>query len=367
MNNDYGNYSRDLARAREDFNETSRKMKESYDKSIKDTQDTSLRKEEELKRNHATDKERLIEENQDKLRIISDKTNDILERKQREFLDGLRDERETFNTEKKRLRDNLQTSLLDVKDSYNQSLDEFKLASERLNRDNEAKYRDTLQTNKNNTDKKIVEIQKKTDSMISKNNLDLSDQKKEILHKNQKDIEAINRSNKDSLDQKTEYFNRKINEIVSTKDDEIARQNERYDGTMAKVKEDNREQIENMIARYEDHTKDLLNNFQNSAAEQESKNINEKNEIRAQLNKEIYNTKRESTLMEDKNTKGGGGTSQKALLTDNYERRLDNIRKQMTEQAVKFQRESAEANTQAQIKLKYRDLGTFPGFGCGLF
>ncbi len=356
MSNDYGNYSRELAKAREGFNETSRKMKESYDKSIKDTQDTSLRKEEELKRNHSTDKERLIAENQDKLRIVSDKTNEILERKQKEFLDGLKEERETFNVEKNRVRDGFQNSLINVKDSYTQSLDEFKLQSERLARDNEFKYLQSLQQNKNNTDKKIVEIQKKTDSMISKNNLDLSDQKSEILRKNQKDLEVNNREHKDVLDKKTGYFNRKIGEIVETKDDEIARQTERYDGVLYKLKEDNNQQIENMISRYEDHSKDMLNNFQNNFNQQESDNINEKNAIRAQLNKEVYNVKRESALLEDKNLKGGSGTSQKALIQDSYERRLDNIRRQMTDQAINFQRESAEANNQAQVKLKNRDL-----------
>lgn len=356
MNNDYGNYSRELAKAREDFNETTRKMKESYDKSIKDTQDTSLRKEDELKRNHSTDKERLIAENQDKLRIVSDKTNEILERKQREFLDGLKSERESFNVEKNRVRDTFQNSLINVKDSYNQSLDEFKLQSERLARDNEFKYLQSLQQNKNNTDKKIVEIQKKTDSMISKNNLDLADQKAEILRKNSKDLETNTREHKDVLDKKTGYFNRKIGEIVETKDDEINRQAERYEGVVYKLKEDNNQQIENMINRYEDHTKDMLGNFQNSFNQQESDNINEKNAIRAGFNKEIYNVKRESALMEDKNLKGGSGTSQKALIQDNYERRLDNIRRQMTDQAVNFQRESAEANNQAQIKLKNRDL-----------
>lgn len=356
MSNDYGNYSRELAKAREGFNETSRKMKESYDKSIKDTQDTSVRKEEELKRNHSTDKERLIAENQDKLRIVSDKTNEILDRKQKEFLDGLKEEREGFNVEKNRVRDNFQTSLINVKDSYTQSLDEFKLQSERLARDNEFKYLQSLQQNKNNTDKKIVEIQKKTDSMISKNNLDLTDQKAEILLKNQKDLELNNRGHKDVLDKKTGYFNRKIGEIVETKDDEIGRQAERYDGVLYKLKEDNNQQIENMITRYEDHSKDMLNNFQNNFNQQESDNINEKNAIRAQLNKDVYNVKRESALMEDKNLKGGSGTSQKALIQDNYERRLDNIRRQMTDQAVNFQRESAESNNQAQVKLKNRDL-----------
>lgn len=356
MNSDYSNYSRELAKAREGFNETSRKMKESYDKSIKDTQETSARKEEELKRNHATDKERLIAENQDKLRIVSDKTNEILERKQKEFLDGLKEEREVFNIEKNRVRDGFQNSLINVKDSYTQSLDEFKLQSERLARDNEFKYLQSLQQNKNNTDKKIVEIQKKTDSMIAKNNLDLSDQKQEILRKNQKDLEINNRSHKDTLDKKTGYFNRKIGEIIETKDDEIQRQDERYDGVLYKLKEDNNQQIENMITRYEDHTKDMLNSFQNNYNQQESDNTNEKNAIRAQLNKEIYNVKRESSLMEDKNLKGGNGSSQKALIQDNYERRLDNIRRQMTDQAVNFQRESAEANNQAQVKLKNRDL-----------
>lgn len=355
MNNDYGNYSREVAKIREDFNETSRKMKESYDKSIKDTQETSVRKEDELKRNHATDKERLIAENQDKLRLVSDKTNEILDRKQKEFLNGLKEEREVFGVEKNRMRENLQNSLINVKDSYTQSLDEFKLQSERLARDNEFKYLQSLQQNKNNTDKKIVEIQKKTDSMISKNNLDLADQKKEILIKNQKDLEVNNRGHKENLDKKTEYFNRKINEITSTKDDEITRQSDRYDGTLYKLKEDNREQVENMISRYEDHTKDMLEDFSTNFSIQEKQNAEEKSAIKAQANKDIYNVKRESALVEDKSVVGDSGAGQKAQIGSQYEKRLDRLKKEMSEQAVKFQRVSSDQSVKNQNKLKEND------------
>lgn len=356
MSNDYGNYSRELTKARENFNETSRKMKESYDKSIKDTQDTAVRKEEELKQNHAIDKDKLVAENQDKLRGISDKTNEILERKQKEFLDGLKDEREMFNNEKNRVRDNFQNSLSNVKNSYTRSLDEYKLQSERLAKENEYKYHHSLQQNKNNTDKKIVEIQDKTDSMISKNNADLISQKEEILRKNQKDLEVNTLGHKDTLDKKTEYFNRKIGEIVENREEAIQNQGKRHDEVLYKLKKDNGQQIENMTARYEDHTKDMLSNFENSFAKQEAENFNEKDAIRAQLNKDIYNVKREAALVEGKHSKDGSGLSQKAVIQDNYERRLDNVRRQMTDQAVNFQRESAEASNQAQIKLKNRDL-----------
>jgi hypothetical protein len=36
MNIDNGNYAKELAKAREDFNSTTKKLKENYDKNIKD-------------------------------------------------------------------------------------------------------------------------------------------------------------------------------------------------------------------------------------------------------------------------------------------------------------------------------------------
>ena len=118
MNTDYGNYAKELAKAREDFQSTTKKLKESYDKNIRDLEENHDRSLDQTKKVNEERRDKLIEINQDQLNSISNKTNQTLERKQKEYLDSLRTERDQFDFDKKLMKENFQNSLGNIKDSY---------------------------------------------------------------------------------------------------------------------------------------------------------------------------------------------------------------------------------------------------------
>ncbi len=356
MNTNYGNYSKELAKSREDFNSTVQKLKENYDKNINDVKDNNERREEQIKKVNEDRRQKLIDLNHDQLVNLSDKTENILEQKQKEFMQGLKSERDQSDLVQKKTREDFQNTLGLIKDSYSKSTEQMKESQERQNRDNEQKYFNGVQTTKFNTDKKIQEMQKNTENTIHEANLDSSAQKKDLTHKQQLVIDEIKKNNHAELDKKTEDFARKMQEFTRNKDNEINGLNERYDFNMGKSKSEEKELFDETLSRYDDHTKDLLRSFQNKYKRLEESATHQIQSEKSKHDKELYNSEREKELFVDRNFKGEGADGEKAAVKEHYEHRLGNLKKNMLEQSEKFQRESADLSMNSKLEMKARDL-----------
>lgn len=356
MNSDYGNYSKELGKAREEFSSTTRKLKENYDKSVHDLEASNALREEQTKKVNDERRDKLIEGSQEQLNTISNKTNQTLERRQQEYIDSLRDERDNFNFEKKAQKENFQNNLNSVKDSYARSFDQLKNTHERQQKEAESNFVNSLQTNKYNTDKKIQEISKGTDRTIADYNHDAVQQKKELTRKYQQNLTDQYKESHDALDKKTEAQNKKYNDLAKSKDNEVKNLNERFDFQINKTKNDDKELFDTIKDRYEDHTKDLLRSFQNKMNHAEDAANQKLQREKNEHDKELYLAEREKDLYIDRNFKGEGAEGQKNLMRDHYERRLENLRKQMADQTIKFQRDATELDQGVQGELKNRAL-----------
>jgi len=356
VNTNYGNYSKELAKSREDFNSTVQKLKENYDKNIHDIEDNNERREDQSKKVNEERRQKLIDLNHEQLVNLSNKTENVLEQKQKEFMQGLKSERDESDLNLKKNREDFQNTLSSIRDSYSKSAEQMKESQERQNKDNEQKYFNGIQTTKFNTDKKIQEMQKNTEKNIREANLDATSQKKDLTHKHQMTIDEIKKDNHEMLDKKTEDNARKMQEFVRNKDNEIAGLNERYDFNMGKSKVEEKELFDETLARYEDHTKDLLRTFQNKYKRLEDEASHQIQSEKSKHDKELYNSEREKDLFVDRNFKGEGADSEKAAIKDHFEHRLGNLKKNMIEQSEKFQRESADLNINSKLEMKARDL-----------
>lgn len=158
------------------------------------------------------------------------------------------------------------------------------------------------------------------------------------------------------MDKKTEYHNKKFTDVVRSKDNEIKNITDRHDYTTTKIKNDEKELFENIKERYEDHTKDLLKSFQNKYNRLEDESSQKQAKMKNDHDREVYLVEREKDLYVDRNIKGEGAEAQKNIMKDHYERRLDNIKKSMTDQAIKFQRDATELDKNVQNELRSRDL-----------
>ena len=356
MNTDYGNYAKELAKAREDFQSTTKKLKESYDKNIRDLEENHDRSLDQTKKVNEERRDKLIEINQDQLNSISNKTNQTLERKQKEYLDSLRTERDQFDFDKKLMKENFQNSLGNIKDSYQKSFEQLKSTHERQEKEANQNFINAIQTNRYNTDKKIQELQKNTDDTIKQANQDATVQKRDLTKKFQKSLDEQNEANHQMMDEKTEYHNRKFADVVKSKDSEIKSLTDRYDYTTTKIKNDDKELFESIKDRYEDHTRDLLKQFQNKYNRLEDESSQKLAKQKTEHDKEVYLVEREKDLYVDRNIKGEGADAQKAIMKDHYERRLDNLKKSMTDQTVKYQRDAIELDKNIQNELRSREL-----------
>jgi hypothetical protein len=351
-----GNYSKELAKSRENFNNAVQKIKENYDKNIHDVEANNARREEQSSKVNESRREKLIDANHDQLVNLSNKTDTILEQKQKEFLQGLKTERDQSDSGLKKAREDFQDKLGSIKESYLKTAEQMKDSHDRQDRDNEQKYFTGIQTTKFNTDKKIQEMQKNTENTIHNANTDAAAQKKELTHRNQQNLEEVKRDSHAELDKKTEYSLKKMQELTRNKDAELNNLNEKYDFNMGKSKAEDKELFDNTLNRYEDHTKDLLRSFQTKYNRLED-NANQKMQIeKGHHDKELYNSEREKALFVDRNFKGEGAEGEKAVIKDHYEHRLGNLKKNLAEQADKFQRESSELNSDSKFEMKARDL-----------
>ncbi len=349
MNNDYGNYSRDLTRARENFNDTARKMRDAYDKSLGDIQESSLRRKDELKANHVKDKNKLIEENQEKLNFANEKTTKTIARQQQEFSEGLRSERENFGAEKNKLREGFQNKLANIKDSYENSFNEFKNQTDKSVREKEHRYNSELGLNKENMEKKITDIQHKTDSMIEKNNTDLEKQKLSILNNSQRDKFATAEDYKNNLEKVSSRLENKNKEVLDTKNNEIENLVNRYEDKLSKEKFARQNEVVNLVKNSSDENDDLQKNFQDSYKNLEAEHSRELKK----LNNEVSMHKNSSSGMNaaEYSENKSSQANDNSYMLDSYEKKVDHMKKQMADQSVKYQRIMSENQAQIQDKV----------------
>ena len=352
MNSDYGNYSRDLAKVREEFSNKSDSLKKSYDQSLKSVTDTHEQRE---KDNKILNEERLkdiLDQNQEELVSLNEKSAQTLNNKQKEFMNTLRENSEVFNHEKKTTKEQLENKLVRAKESFTDSLKQVKESNDIQNKEKDKNFTGTLTLNRNNSEQKIQEIGKNTQAAFADYTNDVTKQKKEVNQKHATEQAEQYKRMRGETQKKIENFNNKLSEVNKTHNKEKEHLMQKDAQTALIHKKDALENLENVENSYRNRNQEIVNDFQNKFAKLEDQVIENAEKQKNQIQEERENKLKLKEGDLGKNTQNSDVDDQKLATKENYERRLGTLKKQMSEQNQFFTRRSTEANNEALGKLK---------------
>jgi hypothetical protein len=352
MNTDYGNYPKDLTKIREEFTDKHDALKKSYDQNLQSIADTHEQKE---KQSKVINEERLkdvLNQNQEELVSLNEKAAQNLNHKQKQYMESLRESGDTYNHDKKVTKEKLEGKLTRAKDAFSDSLKQVQESNEAQIKEKDKNASNTLTENRNNSEEKIKNLQKSTEDTFSNFKNDVSKQKAEINQKHNSEMGEQFKRLRAETDKKTENFNSKINEVNRASSKEKEHIIEKDAATALVHKKDALESLENVENSYKNRNQEIVNDFQNKFTKLEEQSSQDIEKIKNNNIEDRETKLKENQVDLGKNVKTQEKDGQKIATEDSYERRLDTLKKQMSEQSQLYGRRSSEANAEALGKLK---------------
>lgn len=353
---DYGNYSKQLASAREKFASSKEQIKNNYDESLKNVNDTHEKREKDNKILNEERRQELIEQNQEQLTNVNEKANRTLNIKQKEFMETLRGNDDEFRNEKKSIKDHLENKLDRAKEAFSQSLKQVKDSNEVQSREKDKNFAQTISTNRDASDQKINNVEKNTTAALAKNKEDVAIQKREANKKHEIEKSEQFKRMRSDTDRKTDSLSGRIDQINKNKAQEINHLNEKNAQTLLIKKKDALENLDKIENTYKNRNQDAVNDFQSRFENLEEQSKEKLDKVTYQATLENKAKEKEKALYLDKNVREQDKDNKQTVLKENYEKRFDSLKKQMAEQAQLYNRRSSEANNETLSKLKlYED------------
>lgn len=352
MNTDYGNYSKDLAKVREDYSNKGQKLKKSYDESLINEVNTHEQKEKDSKILNEHRRQELIDQNQDELASLNEKSSKAINSKQKAFMKTLHENNDNFSHERKIMKEQLENKLDRAKNAFSQSLTQIKDSNEVQSKEKEKNFANTLSNSRSNSEQKIQDVEKNTAELFSDFKNNVAHQKRDT---NQKHISELNdqyRRLRGDTEEKTEHLNNKINEINKNNALETERHAEKETQVLARHRGEAKENLENLENKYKLRNQDVVNDFQNKFTTLEDQSNDKLEKLKYQATQERAAQQKAKDIGLGKNANNQEKEEQQLVGKENYERRLGSLRKQMTDQNEIYSRRSSEANIEALNKLK---------------
>ncbi|MFA6237614.1 MAG: hypothetical protein WC635_09835 [Bacteriovorax sp.] len=196
---DVKDYSQNLDKARDKYRKATNDMRSSFEKNADDVKETNDFKVKKLSKNYEAQKAKLEEENSQNNQYYSDKTKEIVSKKQEAFRNDIKKSNDKFDADRKELKSTLNDKLSNISESYNKSTAEndryhaqaAKTMSERYskaNKDFSTDHNDQLNTLNQKSRQQITDLKED----MSKKSL----HKDEEYHKDLENLRSVSQDQK---------------------------------------------------------------------------------------------------------------------------------------------------------------------------
>lgn len=356
MNTDYGNYSKQLASARDEFASSKEKIKNSYDESLKNVNDTHEQREKDNKVLNEERRKELIEQNQEQLVNVNEKANRSLSAKQNEFMETMRANNADFGQERKSIKDQLENKLDRVKVAFSQSLKQIKDSNDVQSQEKDKNFAKSMSSIRETSEQSISEVEKNTAEDFLNYKNDVAKQKRETNQKHGAEQADLHKKLRSESDKKTDSFNNKIDQLTKNNAQETNHLNEKNAQTLLIKKKDALGNLDKVENTYKIRNQDMVSDFQDRFDNLEAQSKEKLERVKYQANLDDQAKEKEKAIYLDRNEKDQEKDNKQTVLKENYENRFDSLKKQMSEQTQLYNRRSTEANKETLGKLKlYED------------
>lgn len=330
-------YSQELSNIREQQHTAVDKLKESYEADLSNVKKTAKRKEKKLKRNQENQKEHLIQNNQDKIDLLSKRTNKLLEERRDSYLKDLGGQRKDFTQRRESLASGYKKKLDNISESYDKSLKEHKYLDTLQRKNNSENFNSLIDTNKKNHKVQIDKLTTKSRDSIKDIRADYSTREDELVKDHRTNKDEMIRHSSDQLSNTKSFFNKKMDELRKSKDGEIKRQAERFSSSLEKNKSDGKLKLENQKDKFLTAITRVNNSSERERQVQEKENNQSVTQLKREGEQDRSNYTRSLDEVRDRSIKGKGVEFQKQAVRDSYGTRLKGLQEQMADQRGRFE------------------------------
>ena len=330
-------YAQELSNIREQQHTAVDKLKESYEADLSNVKKTAKRKEAKLKRNHQNQKDQLIQDNQDKIDLLSNRTNKLLEERRKSYLDDLSEQKLNFDQRRESQSTKYRKKLQSVSDSYDKSLKESRYLSDQQRKNTSENFNNLIDTNKKNHDEQVKELTTKSRTSIKDIRNEYSNREDQLVRDHRIDKSDFVRNSSDQLSGTKAFYNKKMDELRNSKDGELTRQEERFRSSLEKNKIDGKEKLESQKNNFLSAMNRLNNSSERERQLQEKESSKLITQQRREGEQDRYKFSRSLDEVRDRSIKGKGVEFQKQALRDSYDTRLRGLKEQMIDQRSQFE------------------------------
>ena len=280
-------YTKQLAKDREYFQEANRKTREAAEKRIEDTNKLAEHVTSKQRQNFIQDKAELESHYQENLNHLKEKTQSSLEGNSSKFHKDMEKERENFTQESLKKSKDFDQRLSDIKSSYSKAFDSEKDRNDDLNKVRTKKYSENVSAIREDSDAKLQGYQDR----MSSAGASLKDQynrERQQLVRAQED--RLTEAYKDSAHKRAELQDRVTTETKKTtevKQAEMDQQKQYLQDRLEKMQNKFNERSDAMTTDYSQRNENLVKSQQQNAVETNREHQEQITDLRRKYNGDL--------------------------------------------------------------------------------
>lgn len=337
-------YTKQLAKARDDYADKAKTLREDYDHNLKNLQEAHETKEVSQRENYLKQKQDL----EDNLSEISDryesKSRDAVMQSQKEFRERLGVQQGAFEEEMRETREDMQAKLSNISDSYRKSKEEQEKYNEQLLSQKTMAFNEAQEARTRSFDDKVADLSLKNRDDFHNFQRQQASEKRDLIHGHKNELQSLV-SESNLSRQKVMAKNQEELEILR---DSHARESEamRDHHTSAIGEVINRKEVEkmNLQSEYNNLTQNIID--RNESQAEQTRRVNERisRERENQFATDLQAVTRKSNEMVNSGGRVKNLEDDKRKLIDNYEGRIRDLRSNAEETAYQAQLDKERMN-----------------------
>ncbi len=337
-------YTKQLAKARDDYADKAKTLREDYDHNLKNIQETHEAKEVSQRENYLKQKQNL-EEN---LSEISDsyesKSREAIMQSQKEFRDRIGTQQGAFEEEMRETREDMQAKLSNISDSYRKSKEEQEKYNQQLLSQKNMAFEEAQEARARSFDHKVSELSGKNRDDFHNFQREQAAEKRDLIHGHKNELQGLV-SESNLARQKVMAKNQEELEILR---DAHARESDAMrDHHASSIGEViNRKEVEkmNLQSEYQNLTQNIID--RNESQAEQTRRVNERvsRERENQYATDLQAVTRKSNEMVNSGGRVKSLEDDKRKLIDNYEGRIRDLRSAAEETVYQGQLEKERMN-----------------------
>ncbi len=337
-------YTKQLAKARDDYADKAKTLREDYDNNLKNINETHEAKEISQRENYLNQKQNL-EEN---LSEISDRyessSRDAIMQSQKEFRDKLGTQQNDFEQEMRETREDMQAKLSNISNSYRKSKEEQEKYNNQLLNQKTAAFNEAALTRTRDFDDRVSDLSTKNKEDFHNFQRQQAGEKRDLIHshkdelqglvsesnlarqkvmaKNQEELEILRDAHSRESDAMREHHSSSLNEVIGRKE-------------LEKM---------NLQSEYQNLTQNIID--RNDSQAEQTRRVNERvsRERENQYATDLQAVTRKSNEMVNSGGRVKSLEDDKRKLIDTYEGRVRDLRGEAENTAYNAQLEKERMN-----------------------